>query len=159
MKRTPLKRTRLVRKPRRGDRPDVRAEWAASQIQRCAVCWAPGRKDRSTGGILQLHHMLGGARRIDDARNFLLLCFKWNDGACRCHDLFHGERIRRNDGEYWPQLTLGHLLGVKRECDPQNFDLDWLQEISGRRRLPDIEPLPDAFLKERMRWEPLAQVA
>lgn len=157
MKRTPLKRTRLVRKPRRGDRPDVRAEWQLSlPAHRCAVCHMP---NGHIFGFNQIHHLLGGARRIDDPRNLLLLCFQWPDASCRCHDIFHGARIRRADGTYWPQLTLGMLLGVKHECDPVNFDLDWLQEISGRRRLPDIEPLPDAFLKERMRWEPRAQIA
>lgn len=149
MKRTPLKRTRLVRKPRRGDRPDVRSEWAFSQAQRCAVCWAPGFL---RGVDLHKHHLLGGSRRIDDPRNLLFLCMQWGDGACRCHDLLHGERIRRADGTLWPNLTLGMLLGVKKECDSANFDLEWLQETLGRRRLPDIEPLPVCFQLERMRW-------
>lgn len=156
MKRTPLKRTRMTRKSRRNDRPEVRAEWSASQIQRCAVCWAPAADFRVD---LHRHHLLGGANRIDDPRMLLLLCMQWGDWRCRCHDLFHGYRIRRSDGTYWPALSLGMLLGVKRECDPQNFDLDWLQEISGRRRLPEIEPLPAAYMEERMRWEPMAKIA
>lgn len=108
--------------------------------------------------VLHKHHILGGAKRIDDQRNLLLLCFQWNANDCRCHDVYHGERVPRADG-YWPALTLGAILGVKRESDPDNYDPAWLQEVLGNKRLPEIEPLPEEFLKERRRWSPLTKTA
>lgn len=147
---SPLKRTPFVRRARRNDRPEVRADWAASRIQRCACCWAPGGLSTAT---LHRHHLLGGARRIDDPRNLLLLCFQWNEYRPRCHDLFHGANIRREDGSLWPALTLGMMLVLKAESDPDNYDPEYLQSLLGKRLLPEIEPLPQEFITERERWE------
>jgi len=77
MKRTPIKRKR-----RRDDDRALRAKWSAGQ-HLCAACWAPKLNAWPPHAI---HHILGGARRIDAVTNFLPLCH-------RCHAAYHGERI------------------------------------------------------------------
>lgn len=145
---TPLKRTPFMRRVRRNDKPELRAEWAVSQVQRCACCWAP-----SGNGIeLHRHHLLGGSQRIDDQRNLILLCFQWQPNQPRCHDLYHGHKIPKGNGEYWTPLTLGMLLVLKAESDPNKYDPDWLRE-KYRRALPDPEPLPEEYIREREKWE------
>jgi len=147
---TPLKRTPLFRRVRRNDKPEVRANWAASQVQRCACCWAPFN---GTSIVAHRHHLLGASRREDDPRNLLLLCFQWAEYRPRCHDLYHGANIRREDGTLWPQLTTGMCLVLKAESDPENYDPEWLQDLMGKRLLPEIEPLPEEFIRERERWQ------
>lgn len=146
---TPLKRTPFVRRARRGDNPEVRAEWAASQIQRCACCWAPLG---APGIILHRHHLLGGTRRLDDPRNLILLCFQWGENRPRCHDIYHGHRIPRKEGGYWSALELAHLIVLKAENDPDQYDPHWLANVYGRP-LPDQLELPVEYIRERERWE------
>ena len=151
---TELKRTPFVRRARRGDKPEVRADWAAAQIQRCACCWAPLD---GPGIELHKHHLLTGSKRIDDPRMLLLLCFQWGDFRPRCHDIYHGHRIPKRNGGYWSALTLGHLLVLKAENDQENYDPHWLTKVYGRP-LPDPEPLPEEYIRERERWERIAGI-
>lgn len=40
-------------------------------------------------------------------------------------------------------------LHLKREIDPENFDLEWMQSIAGKWILPSPEPLPPELLALR----------
>jgi hypothetical protein len=44
------------------------------------------------------------------------------------------------------------LLGVKQECDPDNYDPEYLASLRHKKHLGyDPEPLPDYYAKERER--------
>jgi hypothetical protein len=44
------------------------------------------------------------------------------------------------------------LLGVKQECDPDNYDPEYLASLKHKKHLGyDPEPLPDYYAKERER--------
>ena len=44
------------------------------------------------------------------------------------------------------------LLGVKQECDPDNYDPVYLASLKHKKHLGyDPEPLPDYYAKERER--------
>lgn len=115
-----MKRSRIKRKPRRGDRPDTRAKYA-SEHEACALC---PNNFRTFGTWLETHHIFGGAMRVDLEANLIRLCKG-------CHD-------RATAGE----LTKAHCLFLKREMG--EFDRDELQTMLrrfGNRRVPEpIEP-------------------
>jgi hypothetical protein len=49
-------------------------------------------------------------------------------------------------------LSKGILLGVKQECDPDNYDPAYLASLRHKKHLGyDPEPLPDYYAKERER--------
>jgi hypothetical protein len=69
---------------------------------------------------------------VDDRRNLLRLCQ-------RCHALAEGERIREPSGELAVRLNLAACLWLKKESDPEWYDLEALQRIAGKWRLPEPE--------------------
>jgi hypothetical protein len=51
-----------------------------------------------------------------------------------------------------PDLNKGILLGVKQECDPENYDPLFLASLKHKRHLGyDPEPLPEYYAEERLR--------
>jgi hypothetical protein len=146
MKRSPLKRTTpltskspMVRKRRKGDRPELRTRWLKTQ-HRCMACWMP----KFLNLPLFVHHILQAAKRIDNEANFFALCRN-------CHGRYHGERIFVGDSltRLWPALTLAQILGLKAEQDPTA--LAWLAQHA-TRQLPEPEPIGAEFLALRRRW-------
>jgi hypothetical protein len=104
----------------------------------CSVCWWPESDGRRR---LEVHHIIGGAGRKHNVRNFLRLCE-------RCHGVFHGGKIYSCQ----PDLNKSILLGVKQECDPDNYDPVYLASLKHKKHLGyDPEPLPDYYAKERER--------
>ena len=104
----------------------MRSAWAKTQ-SRCACCWkSSGRKN--------VHHILGSARRIDDVANLLILC-------PACHELVHASKI-----------SLGVILSLKLESDPDHWSHAWLEE-NCVHRLPDAQPIPYAIHQRRRKYE------
>lgn len=104
----------------------------------CAVCWWPESDPRRH---LEVHHLQGGAGRKHDIRNYLRLCNN-------CHTVLHsGTRLTG-----LPDLDKGILLGVKQECDPDNYDPTYLASLRHKKHL-GYEPaeLPDFYKEQRIR--------
>jgi hypothetical protein len=112
-------------------------EWV--QLHRCcAVCWWP-ESDGRRG--LEVHHLVGGAGRKHDIRQYLRLCE-------RCHGVYHSGKVYAKQ----PDLNKGILLGVKQECDPDNYDPSFLASLKHKKHLGyDPEPLPEYYAEERLR--------
>lgn len=104
----------------------------------CAVCWWPESDGRRK---LDVHHLVGGAGRKHDIRNYCRLCD-------RCHTVLHsGTRLTGH-----PNLTHGILLSTKQESDPDNYDPVYLASLRRKKHLGyDPEPVPDYYLQERDR--------
>lgn len=115
----------------------------AGVFTRCACCGTTGK---SWSSRLTIHHLVKLGRSHERC-NLLRLC--WNP----CHMLAEGERIRRADGLLYPKLTLGICLWLKRESDPEFWDPARLTQLR-HSALPDLEPVPEVFLVERLanRW-------
>lgn len=112
-------------------------EWVAEH-RCCSVCWWPESDGRRR---LEVHHIIGGAGRKNDVRNFLRLCEQ-------CHGVFHSGKIYSCQED----INKCTLLGVKQECDPDNYDPEYLASLKMKKHLGyDPEPLPDYYLKERER--------
>jgi hypothetical protein len=112
-------------------------EWV--QLHRCcAVCWWPESDGRRK---LDVHHIMGGAGRKHDIRNYLRLCE-------RCHGVLHSGKIYGR----FPDLTNAILLSTKCESDPDNFDQKYLASLKHKQHLGyDPEPVPQYYLDERQR--------
>lgn len=120
----------------------------------CQVCHIPESMLAVTGqfpSALQTHHIVK-AGRSDEPTNLCRLC-------PRDHRIAEGERVPRGGNEYWPTITLGMILGVKRSEDPEEYDRDRLTVLRRNRArsesydpLPDEQPLPESYLMERMKW-------
>jgi hypothetical protein len=112
-------------------------EWV--QLHRCcAVCWWPESDGRRK---LDVHHIMGGAGRKHDIRNYLRLCE-------RCHGVLHSGKIYGS----FPDLTNAILLSTKQESDPDNFDPAYLASLKHKKHLGyDPEPVPQWYLDERQR--------
>lgn len=112
-------------------------EWV--QFHRCcAVCWWPASDGRRG---LEVHHLQQGAGRKHDIRNYLMLCEN-------CHGVLHsGTRLTG-----LPDLNKSILLGVKRECDPDNYDPAYLASLRMKKHL-GYEPaeLPVCYKEQRER--------
>jgi hypothetical protein len=120
----------------RQERADLIA-WV--QLHRCcSVCWWPESDGRRR---LEVHHLIGGAGRKHDIRQYVRLCD-------RCHGVLHSGKVHANV----PDLDRCILLGVKLECDPDNYDPEFLASLKHKRHLGyEPEPLPDYYLEERQR--------
>jgi len=126
-------------------------EWTNSH-NCCQVCGIDEHKARWVGITgLQTHHIIKPGRS-DEACNLLRVCE-------RCHRIIEGESVPAENEGHWPPLTLAHVLGCKQEHDPQEFDPDRLTVLWRNRErslafdpLPRPEPLPDAYIEERMQW-------
>jgi hypothetical protein len=110
-------------------------EWVAEH-RCCSVCWWPESDGRRR---LEVHHIVGGAGRKHDIRNYLRLCDRDH------HTLHSGNKLH-------PDLDNRILLGVKQECDPDNYDPEYLASLRHKKHLGyDPEPLPEYYLQERER--------
>jgi len=102
----------------------------------CAVCWWPESDGRRS---LEVHHIIGGAGRKHDIRNYLRLC-------SHCHGVYHSGKIFSGRANLDKRI----LLGVKQECDPDNYDPVFLASLKHKKHLGyDPEPLPDYYTRER----------
>ncbi len=112
-------------------------EWV-QEHRCCAVCWWPESDGRRK---LDVHHIVGGAGRKHDIRNYLRLCLK-------CHTVLHGgSRITG-----LPDLRPAIILYTKQECDPDNYDPEYLASLRRKKHLGyDPEPVPEFYLQERDR--------
>ena len=113
---TPLKRTRMKRKRRKGDKPSVRMKYL-QEHSCCAVC---GEGWRTFDNWLEVHHIVGAAGRKDCLENLLTLCRF-------CHDKYHRGH----------ELTPGMLLWAKQQSDPAHYDERVICELLGRKALPE----------------------
>lgn len=130
---TPLKPTRLKRKRRRGDKPEVRLDYL-QEHSTCAVCDAAWNE---FDNWLEVHHLVGGSGRADVRANLITLC-RW------CHAEYHRGQL----------LAPGHLLSAKFSSDPDNYDESVILKLLGREALPDrweLKPLPDWVIQARER--------
>jgi hypothetical protein len=104
----------------------------------CAICWWPESDPRRR---LEVHHIVGGANRSKGhtERNYLRLCE-------RCHGVYHSGKIHANT----PDLNLGILLAAKMECDPDNYDPEFLAWLKAKKHL-GVEPqsIPQFYIRER----------
>lgn len=110
-------------------------EWV-QEHRCCAVCWWPESDGRRR---LEVHHLVGGAGRKHDIRNYLRLCDN-------CHTVLHsGTRVTGLHN-----LSRGILLSTKQECDPENYDPQFLASLKMKKHLGyDPEPVPEPYLKQR----------
>lgn len=125
-------------------------EWSASQY-RCHVCWKDHREASFADVVgLSTHHLVKRSRRLCHLPWNLLRC------CMICHELAEGAYMPdpAAPGLYLPRLTFAICLGVKRELDAGEWRADLLEELYGAR-LPEIEPLPDYFVRQRERREPI----
>ncbi len=154
--RGPLRRNRRPRpagylKSRPVKDPAAVRQWA-ERHDCCQVCGIDEPKARWVGITgLQTHHIIK-AGRSDEPCNLLRVCE-------RCHRIIEGESVPDENGGHWPKLTLAHVLGCKREHDPQEYDPDRLTVLWRNRErspvfdpLPGPEPLPEIYIEERMQW-------
>jgi len=112
-------------------------EWV--QLHRCcAVCHWP-ESDGRRG--LEVHHLMGGSARKHDIRNYLRLC-------SRCHGVLHSGKVYALQ----PDLNNRILLGCKQECDPENYDPEYLAWLRHKKHLGyDPEPLPQYYADQRQK--------
>jgi predicted restriction endonuclease len=125
--------------------PSARAAWllAGDHHDRCAVCWREFNPHVWEGG-LYVHHLIRGSNsRSDEPANLLLLCR-------RHHECCHDGQYRDEAGEIVPGISLGAQLQLKSESN------EWNPERLAKlyhKRLPELEPLADYYLRERTRHE------
>jgi hypothetical protein len=104
----------------------------------CAVCWWPESDGRRW---LEVHHLVGGAGRKHDIRQYVRLCNN-------CHTVLHSGTFLTG----LPDLNKGILLGVKKECDPSNYDPVFLASLKHKKHLGyEPEELPEAYKEQRIR--------
>ena len=107
-----------------------------------ACCWAcnASRCPMEYYGpwLIERAHIANKPRR-EDRRLVVMLC-------TICHKTQHGERLSGFDR---PRLTVGQMLELKRECDPEWYDLEFVQRHSIRRLYS--EPVVSWYFEERMR--------
>lgn len=118
----------------------------------CMACgWPDGQpwQWRDYPRWLENAHILRGTgqRRID-RRAILRLCKLDHDIADGPDEPTQRDRA----GNRLPKLTRPHLLWLKRERDPDHFDLDWLNSIS-IQRMPEPAAPPSWFLEQYARWQ------
>ena len=112
-------------------------EWV-QEHRCCAVCWWPESDGRRR---LEVHHLCGGASRKHDIRNYLRLCE-------RCHGILHSGKIYSG----LPDVNRRILLTCKQECDPDNYDPEYLASLKHKKHLGyEPEPVPEYYLEERDR--------
>jgi hypothetical protein len=88
--------------------------------------------------LIERAHIANKPRR-EDRRLVVMLC-------TICHKSEHGERIAGFDR---PKLTVGQMLALKLECDPDWYDLEFIQRHSVR--LLYAEPVVRWYVEERIR--------
>lgn len=141
-----LKRSKLVRKVRPKKNAKMYAEWSSNHrhCQCCGIGAELASFVRWPG--LSTHHIVKPGR-VHTETNLIRLCQ-------RCHDLAEGldtpTWLPENGPKfYYPKLALAHVLWMKREHEPAEYDPARLAQIH-MRPLPEPEPPPSVFLAE---WE------
>ena len=128
MKRTPLKRKRGIIKGRTKRSPQgQQALDAFTKRWLGKPCWGCG----DMRGPFEKHHIAGrdGCLEHDDERDLAHLCQM-------CHAVHHDNGIKTWHGRtVRVRLTKDDVLRLKRDRDPEFWDLDWLRKISGNLRL------------------------
>lgn len=116
----------------------------AAEFERCWACWwMPGQATGLPRLRLEIAHLVGGPGRRHDRRDIARLCSV-------CHLLNHGATIRGANNEPLPHLRLEHLLWLKRACDPDHYDLAYLQSLRVRCAEPLIpEELPQWYASQQ----------
>ena len=127
---------------------DERKAWSVRHT-RCQICHVSAHiAQQKFWPGLETHEIIGGSGRVFDPRNYLRLCH-------RCHTHWHEGRGRGWDGLRLPPLELCHMMWVKREADPEEYDAAFLLECRGKKNgskyVPEPERLPDEFYCERIR--------
>lgn len=92
-------------------------------------CWGCGARWRA----FHRHHIVGrdGIAGADDERDLAHLCDM-------CHAVHHDNGIQTWHGETVKvRLTKDDVLRLKRDRDPEYWDLAFLRELAGRRDLGD----------------------
>lgn len=140
-----VKAARMAKKPNASELA-MYGQFMAENV----FCWACGfsLENRTTGvehgfSILENAHIIGGPGRRHDRRAINRLC----NG---CHCLAHGARIVIG-GVLLPTISRGSMLWLKREDDPDHFDIDYLSSISTRRILEDDIEAPDEWFYEEFK--------
>jgi hypothetical protein len=107
-----------------------------------AHCWACGAFRRPEGyygpWLIERAHIANKPRR-EDRRLVVMLC-------SICHKFSHGEYMSRF---LRPKLTAGQMISLKSQCDPDWFDLKFIQKHSVR--ILESEPLVGWYFEERAR--------
>lgn len=124
------------------------AELEYERLHGWITCWACGAWKRQENyfapWMIERAHIVNKPRRLD-RRLVVMLCSV-------CHRISHGERLSGFDRS---KLELAHLLTLKKECDPDWWDLEFIQRHS-IRILPELEPLPfeyrSAISDKKGRW-------
>ena len=112
-------------------------EWV-QEHRCCGVCWWPESDCRRR---LEVHHLVGGAGRKHDIRQYVRLC-------SNCHTVLHSGSRLTGLSDLNPRI----LLGVKRECDPDNYDPAYLASLKRKKHLGyEPEELPEAYKEQRIR--------
>jgi len=105
--------------------------------ERPAKWGAPWRLERA--------HLAAGRSKMcrhEDRRAVVSLC-----GRCHLLHSTHGRGVARINGLELPRLSNAHVLWIKRERDPEWWDLAWIQE-RWLDVVPDPESPPEWFLAE-----------
>ena len=102
--REPLDPVNVVRNPK------VVTEWK----RHCFCCWICGENNSR---LHEVHHIVGGAHRSDEACNFAFLCRK-------CHTFV--ETLE-------PLSSVRICMWLKRIYDPNNYDKTRIEDLFGRR--------------------------
>lgn len=105
---------------------------------KCQVAHLPYKGDEILW--LETDHISGGAGRSDESANLCRIC-------SRCHRLKHGARIKRDDGTYWPKLTLANILWAKKRSNPAEYDAFRIGVLLGRPA-PEPEEPAEVFMVE-----------
>lgn len=104
-------------------------------------CWCCGSFSRG----IDRHHIVKPLRSWDIA-NLALLCRMCHQAAEGCPPTV---QIAREPVK-WPKLTMSHVLWLKRERDPDNYNRHRLEELYGKR-LPRAARPPEVLLEMRER--------
>lgn len=113
-------------------------------VQENPCCWSCGWRmgkqkvapDYAAPVKLENHHVVGGSGRKHLRENLARLC-------SICHRIFHGDRIRLDNGELIPEINLSHVLYMKRLHDPEWYDVEVLNNLA-IGVMPDPEK-PDTY--------------
>ena len=107
-------------------------------------CWSCGwfrgkakiAPDYAAPVRLENHHIVGGSGRKHLRENLARLC-------SICHRVFHGDRIRLDNGELIPEISLANILFMKKFHDGEYYCVDVLNSLA-IGIMPDCEK-PDEF--------------
>ena len=109
---------------KRRKRPDAAYRNAVKEMG--GLCWRCGRNENTkpywwnAEWMIERSHIVNKPRR-EDRRAVIPLC-------SLCHRIEHGDRFQQFPN--MKPIPLDVLLGMKRDRDPEYFDMEWLQRHS-----------------------------